>query len=291
MLPRQSARAASCRQRSNMVTLAPTVSMAGMSVQADGTFAAHRTLPEETPVAIVINGTTQAIMMATPDDLADFALGFVLSEAIVTAADQIESLEILFHDQGCEVQMWLRDDRSTILKERRRSMAGPVGCGLCGIDSLDQAMRMVPRVGGEDLRLDRREVGDATQALRAGQILHRKTQATHAAGLLVAGEGIVLVREDIGRHNALDKLIGALAKSDIDPARGAAVMTSRLSVDLVQKCAVAGLPAIIAVSAPTAHAVRLADQAGITLVAFARGGGFDTYSHHYRILSEVTDVA
>ncbi|HMQ94683.1 formate dehydrogenase accessory sulfurtransferase FdhD, partial [Amaricoccus sp.] len=165
------------------------------------------------------------------------------------------------------------------------------GCGLCGIDSLEQAMRPLPRVADGSLCLSRTEVSGATEALRPRQALHAKTRATHAAGFLVPGQGIVLVREDVGRHNALDKLIGALMRSGFDSASGVAVMTSRLSVELVQKCAMSGIPGLVALSAPTARAVHLAEEAGVTLVAFARGGGFDIYSHAHRIADEVTNVA
>lgn len=270
---------------------APTVSAAGRSHQTDGSFAVHRTLPEEVPVAIVFNGSTQAVMMATPSDLADFAHGFALTEGAVTDSDQIERFETVSHAQGIEARFWLSEDRAEALAARRRSMAGPVGCGLCGIDSLEQAMRPLPQVDGKGLRLPHAEVARATDALRPHQKLHETTHATHAAGFLVPGQGIVLVREDVGRHNALDKLIGALWRAGIDPASGAAVMTSRLSVELVQKCAWAGVPVLIAVSAPTGQAVRSAEEAGITLAAFARSGGFDLYAHPHRITDGVFDVA
>lgn len=271
--------------------VSPTVSLAGWSDQGDGALAVHRTLPEEVPVAVVINGSTLAVMMATPADIADFAIGFALTEGVIGTADDVETLEIVPHELGLEARLWLPDARAKALSERRRAMAGPVGCGLCGIDSLQQAMRPLPPVGAGTLRISRAEVAGVTDALRPGQVLHDKTHATHAAGFLVPGKGIVALREDVGRHNALDKLIGALIRDGIEPATGAAVMTSRLSVELVQKCAMAGIPALIAVSAPTGHAVRLADGAGITLVAFARGGGYDLYSHPYRIADEVPDVA
>ena len=272
------------------MTVRAHVSTPGRAHRAEGTRAIHSALPEEVPVALVFNGTTQAVMMATPSDLADFALGFALTEGIVTDPAEVEEFEIVEHASGIEARFWLADDRAEALAERRRSMAGPVGCGLCGIDSLEQAMRAVPPVAS-DLRLSVRDVARATEALRDHQRLHDLTHATHAAGFLVPGSGILLAREDVGRHNALDKLIGALVRQGVDPTRGAAVMTSRLSVELVQKCAVAGVPVLIAVSAPTGAAVRLAREAGITLAAFARGGGFDLYSHPHRINDEAADVA
>lgn len=272
------------------MTMRAHVSTPGRAHRTEGTRDIHRALPEEVPVAFVFNGTTQAVMMATPADLADFALGFALTEGIVTDPAQVEEFEIVNHTNGIEARFWLSDDRAEALAERRRTMAGPVGCGLCGIDSLDQAMRPVPSVVS-DLRLSARDVARATDALRDHQRLHDLTRATHAAGFLLPETGVVLAREDVGRHNALDKLIGALVRQNIDPPRGAAVVTSRLSVELVQKCALAGIPALIAVSAPTGAAVRLADEAGITLAAFARGGGFDLYSHPHRIHDEAADVA
>jgi FdhD protein len=270
---------------------AAAISAAGLSARGEALMSIHRSLPEETPVAMVFNGTTLAVMMASPDDLRDFALGFALSEGVITGLDQIEDFEIAEHPQGIEARFWLRDDRAQALKSRRRLLAGPVGCGLCGIDSLEQASRALPAVPDAGLRLSQADVAGATEALRACQPLHDQTRATHAAGFLIPGQGIVLAREDVGRHNALDKLIGALAQAGIDPACGAFVMTSRLSVELVQKCAMAGCPMLIAVSAPTAHAVRLAEAAGITLAAFARSGGFDLFSHPFRIIPEVPDVA
>lgn len=276
---------------SSAMTFPLSRSLPGLSMHKDGQTQVRRTLPEEVPVAMVYDGTTHAVMMASPGDIPDFALGFAMTEGIVTSTDQLLEYEQLCHEDGIEARFWLREDRRKALGARRRFMAGPVGCGLCGIDSLEQANRPLPRVGGDGLRLDPALVARATDDLREMQVLHARTHATHAAGFLVPGKGIVALREDVGRHNALDKLIGALVRDGLDPACGAFVMTSRLSVELVQKCAVAGCPALIAVSAPTSHALRLAEEAGITLVAFARQGGFDVYSHSYRITSEVTDVA
>ena len=268
----------------------PLRSLPGVAVRRDGRRDVARALPEEVPVALVFQGSTQAVMMATPADIEDFAWGFARSEGLVTDPAQVHSLEIDEHDSGIEARFWLEDGRAAALAARRRAMLGPVGCGLCGIDSLEQALRALPVLPEGGLRLAASEVAGATEALRALQPLHDQTHALHAAGFLVPGQGIVLAREDVGRHNALDKLLGALWRQGIDPSSGAVVLTSRVSVELVQKTVVAGATALIAVSAPTAHALRLADAARLTLVAFARAGGFDVYAHPQRIDDGVTDV-
>jgi FdhD protein len=266
-------------------------SQTGLSVHADGARTVHRTLPEEVAVAMVFNGSTQAVMMATPADITDLAHGFALTEGVITDLSQIESFEIVAHPNGIEARFWITPDRADAIAARRRFMAGPVGCGLCGIDSLEQANRPLPQVGNPNLRFSRADIAGAVDALRAHQPLHDQTHAAHAAGFIGPGKGIILAREDVGRHNALDKLIGAMARAGMDPSQGAFVMTSRLSVELIQKCAIVGAPVLIAVSAPTAAAVNLAENAGITLAAFARGGGFDIYSHAHRITTEVPHVA
>ncbi len=266
-------------------------SMAGHSVQPDGVRAITRALPEEVPVALVFDGTTLAVMMASPADIADFAHGFALTEGIVTAPDQIERFEVAEHAAGIEARFWLRADRAEALAARRRFLAGPVGCGLCGIDSLEQALREVPPVAPGGPHFTRAEIAGAADALATHQPLHDRTRAAHAAGFLLPGQGLVAAREDVGRHNALDKLLGALWRAGQDPGAGAIVLTSRLSVELVQKSAVAGCAVLVAVSAPTVSALRLAEGAGITLAAFARGGGFDLFSHPHRINAGVPDVA
>ncbi|MDB6179861.1 formate dehydrogenase accessory sulfurtransferase FdhD [Paracoccus fistulariae] len=251
----------------------------------------RRDLPEETAVAMVYHGTTQAVMMATPGDLEDFAYGFSLTEGIVDHPDQISACEVLSHPKGMEVQMWLTEDRADAIAARRRAMTGPVGCGLCGIDSLDQAVRDLPDLRGTRVALSADDLAGATEALRDWQPLHDRSRAVHAAGFLRPGQGIVMAREDVGRHNALDKLIGALARAGIDPAQGILVLTSRVSVEMVQKCAMAGCAALVAVSAPTLHALRLAEAAGITLAAFARSDGFELFTHPQRLSSRISDVA
>lgn len=269
----------------------PTTQAPATHVRAASRADVTRTLPEETAVAMVYGGSTQAVMMATPADLEDFAVGFSLTEGIVTDPAQIERLEVLAHPRGVEAQMWIADDRIDALAARRRFMAGPVGCGLCGIDSLEEAVRALPDLSGAGPVLDASQIARATDDLRGWQPLHDRTRAVHAAGFMIPGRGIVLAREDVGRHNALDKLIGAMARQGMDAGQGAFVLTSRVSVEMVQKCALAGGAVLIAVSAPTAHALRLAHGAGITLAAFARGDGFDLFSHPERLRAEVSDVA
>lgn len=241
-----------------------------------------RTVPEETPVAFTYGGTTHAVMMATPADFEDFAVGFSLSERIVASTGEILSLECVEVDAGIDVQMVLAASAAAALGSRRRAMAGPVGCGLCGIESIEAAMRNLPRVEAE-LALSPYEISRAAGLLASGQALNAKTHAVHAAGFFLPGDGMVALREDVGRHNALDKLVGCLARNDIDPGTGAFVVTSRLSVEMVQKTAQAGCPFIIAVSAPTALAIDAANDAGVTLVALARGDDFDVYAHERRI--------
>lgn len=270
----------------------PYRSVGGRAAGPGGARAMARALPEEVPVALVYNGTTQAVMMATPADIADFALGFSLTEGIVDRPGEIDSLDVLAHDTGAEARMWLAGDRARALAARRRSMAGPVGCGLCGIDSLDQALRPIPPVPPGGPRMTAAQVAEAVATLAGHQPLHDRTRAVHAAGFWRPGQGMVAVREDVGRHNALDKLAGALAREGVDGAAGAVLLTSRVSVEMVQKTAAIGARVLIAVSAPTAHAVRLADGAGLTLVAHARGQALDLYTRPERIETEAaSDVA
>ena len=269
----------------------PSRSLPGLSVRPGGTARTVRALPEETPVALVYNGTTQAVMMASPQDLEDFAVGFSLTEGIVGRSGEIESLEIEEHDTGIEARLWVAEERAEALGARRRAMAGPVGCGLCGIDSIEQAVRPVASLRAGAIRVTAAEVNAAVEALRAAQVLHDRTRAVHAAGFWQDGR-LVAVREDVGRHNALDKLAGALARAGVDGSRGAIILTSRVSLEMVQKTAAIGATVLVAVSAPTAHAVRLADAAGLTIAANARGDGFDVFTHPNRIdPGEQSDVA
>ncbi|MFP5077530.1 formate dehydrogenase accessory sulfurtransferase FdhD [Rhizobium sp. YIM 134829] len=249
-----------------------------------------RQVPEEVPVALSYGGSTHAVMMATPADLTDFAIGFSLTEGIIATAAEIEEIEVLDADEGIDLQIALREDRNAALAARRRHMAGPVGCGLCGIESLEQAVRRVPSCATARLRLSAAEIAAAVEALGENQPLHALTRAVHGAGFYVPGEGLAAVREDVGRHNALDKLAGAVLALGRDGASGAVVVTSRISVEMVQKTAILGSPILIAISAPTALAIRTADEAGLTLVALARGNEFEVFTHSDRIRMEETDA-
>ncbi|WP_353646157.1 formate dehydrogenase accessory sulfurtransferase FdhD [Mesorhizobium sp. WSM2239] len=251
--------------------------------RSSGTLSAHRNVPEETPIALSYGGTTYAVMMGTPTDLEDFALGFSLTEGIIQSAHEIEDLQVVDLGSGIDIQIGLRDYARDRLKARRRRMAGPVGCGLCGIESIEEALRKPQSVTGHALTLEAGELTNAVRLLSGQQPLHAQTGAVHAAGFYIPEDGLVAVREDVGRHNALDKLAGALLNANMSGQRGAVVVTSRVSVEMVQKTAVIGASLIVAVSAPTALAIRTAAEAGMTLVALVRGDEFDIFTHPYRL--------
>jgi FdhD protein len=241
-----------------------------------------RTLAAETPLAIVVNGSTLAVMLATPADLADFAIGFVLTEGIVATAAEAGAVEVVAHAKGIEARLWIDDVPAARLTERRRAMAGPTGCGLCGIESLDAAARTPPDVTGAGPRSTPAEIVAAIAGLGDAQPLGRATRAVHGAALWRRGQSL-LVREDVGRHNALDKLAGAVARAGIATSDAMLLLTSRVSLEMVQKAAMLGCPVVVAVSAPTRLAVDTAAAAGMTLVAVARADGFEVFTHPDRI--------
>lgn len=245
-----------------------------------------RVLPEEAAVAISYNGTTHAVLMATPADLEDLAVGFSITDGIVDDLATIEDIVVATYDLGLDVQIRVRDDIASRLAARRRSMAGPVGCGMCGLESLEAATRRPPTVESS-IAFSCSTVTEAARSLVVGQALNKATAAVHAAGFFRPGEPVSFVREDVGRHNALDKLIGGLLRAGIAPSTGGLIVTSRVSVELVQKAAVAGSELLAAVSAPTALAVRTADETGITIAAIVRGGSFEVFSHSNRITSDI----
>jgi FdhD protein len=240
-----------------------------------------RAVPEETAIAFSFNGTTHAVMMATPADLEDFV--FALTEGLIESSSEIARPDVVATPLGIELRIWLPEERAKSYAARRRSMAGPTGCGLCGIESLEEATRPAPFVSNAS-RFDSGAIVEAMASLSAEQKLNGQTRAVHAAGFWTPARGLVAVREDVGRHNALDKLIGALARGGDVAAHGIVLLTSRVSIELIQKAARLGAPVVAAVSAPTAAGVRLAEACGITLVAVARGQDFEVFTHHQRII-------
>lgn len=250
-----------------------------------------RAVPEEVAIAFTYDRATYAVMMATPADLQDFAVGFSLSEGVIADAAEIRDIQIIESDLGIELRMELTKGPAERFAARRRHLAGAVGCGLCGIESLQEAMRPVPVVSGT-LQVTRTAVLEATASLAAAQEINRRTRAVHAAGFWQPGIGLATAREDVGRHNALDKLAGAVARQGLDPASGIVVISSRVSVEMVQKAAMMGVSVLVAISAPTALAIRTAEASGITLVAIARDDGFEVFTRLERIQPDLReDVA
>ena len=265
----------------------PTVSAHRQIWRESGLTEGDRTVPEETALAMSYNAGTHAVMMGTPQDLEDFAIGFSLTEEIIDSIDGIEALEVVPQDEGIELRMWLKPESAARLGERRRHIAGPTGCGLCGIDSISEAMKPVAIVGS-GITVTPAQIMAAMQALHPLQKLNTLTRAVHAAAFWEPDRGILEIREDVGRHNALDKLGGALTRKRIDASRGAVLLTSRVSVEMVQKTATIGATLIVSVSAPTALAIRMAERAGITLCAVARSDGFEIFTHPRRVAANET---
>jgi FdhD protein len=237
-----------------------------------------RAVPEETPIALVYDGTTAAVVMASPADLTDFAVGFSLTEGIVKDISEIATLEVVPNRKGIELRMWLTAGSGRRFKKRQRRLVGPTGCGLCGIESLSEATRSFARLPRKII-LRSNQIERAIDELSRAQALNHATHATHAAGFYLPDDTLAAVREDVGRHNALDKLAGALATEGIAGQSGAILMTSRISIELVQKAAAIGSSIVLAISAPTALAVRAAEDYGITLVGVVRGSSFEIFSH------------
>ena len=247
------------------------------------------TVAEEIPVAFEYNGISHTVMLATPADLEDFALGFSLTEGIVDKRSEVFDIEIEEAADGITVHLKIAGGAFTKLKEHRRSLAGRTGCGLCGAESLTQVVRELPPLAdAAPFPLD--ALYEGMRKLPLQQTLQQSTGAVHAACLVASDGSISHVREDVGRHNALDKTLGALARADACPELsrratpgGALLITSRASFEMVQKSAALGYGILAAVSAPTAAAVRLADKLNITLVGFLRGSSCAIYTHAQRL--------
>lgn len=237
---------------------------------------------EEVPLALIYNGTPHAVMMASPSDIEDFALGFSLSEAVIDTRAQFRAVETDHAGDGIAVYIDIDKERALRLESQHRNLAGRTGCGLCGAETIEQAVRH-PAPVGDGVRVAAQALQRALARLAQRQALNAKTGAVHAAAWATPDGELVAVREDVGRHNALDKLIGDLARREIAGAHGFVVLTSRVSVEMVHKAAVLGATIIVAISAPTALAIRTAERAGITLVAIARSDGFEIFTHAQRI--------
>ncbi len=269
----------------------PTIRVPRSIWRGSGSALGERAIPEETAIAFTYNTASYAVMMATPQDLEDFAVGFSLTEGVISSLDAIDSIDIVEEAMGIELRIWLQAPQATEFLGRRRKMAGPTGCGLCGVESLVEAMRPPPAVGeGRTFTPD--QIMTAVEALFPLQVLNHETRAVHAAGFWQPERGIVALREDVGRHNALDKLAGALARDGASARDGLVVLTSRVSIEMIQKSAAIGAPIVVAVSAPTGLAVRMADSCGMTLAAIARKDGFEVFTHPHRIKADLaTHVA
>lgn len=236
----------------------------------------------EVPVALAYNCQSHVVMMATPRDLIDFAYGFSIAEGIVAGAAEIRAVEAAPRGEGVHLSITIPEARAKLLRGRARNLEGRTGCGLCGVADIAQALRPLPVVSASP-SIGVAAVAAALAALPAQQILNRETGALHAAAFAKPDGSLLCVREDVGRHNALDKVIGAMARCGINPAAGFIVITSRCSMEMVQKTATIGCPVLVAISAPTSLAIALAEQSNLTIAGFARDAGLNLYAHPERI--------
>ena len=237
---------------------------------------------EEMPVALVYHEVPHVVMLATPADLEDYAVGFTLSEGLVARADEIRGVTVTQGAASADVNISVAWERFTQLLQRRRNLAGRTGCGLCGAETAADAIRE-PGPVPAGVPISAQELHESIAQLPERPLINSRTGSVHAAAWVVPGQGIQVVREDVGRHNALDKTIGALSRAQADFASGYMLITSRASYEMVQKAATVGIPLLVAFSAPTAFAVRMAQRAGLTLVAFARPDRHVVYAHPQRL--------
>lgn len=251
--------------------------------RGDGRQSLHDAVIEEAPVALFYNNQPHVVMLATPLDLADFALGFSLTEGIIQRPDELVFVEEYHREEGIELWLRIPPERFDTLAHKERNLTGRTGCGLCGAATLSQAVRHPPAVGlGVAVSVE--ALRQALNALPSRQTLNNLTGAVHGAAWANPDGDILLVREDVGRHNALDKLVGALLDSHTDLTQGFVIVTSRASFEMVQKCAAVGISFMAAISAPTGLAIRLAEETGLTLLGFARGERHTAYAHPQRLI-------
>ncbi|HWU99321.1 MAG TPA: formate dehydrogenase accessory sulfurtransferase FdhD [Oxalicibacterium sp.] len=238
---------------------------------------------EEIPVALEYNGISHAVMMTSPYDLEDFALGFSLSEGILQDRSELYDCEVIPGCDGIQVQMQVATERFVALKDKRRNLTGRTGCGLCGAETLEQAIRRPEATIGTAM-FSAAQIHAGMKTMRNMQRLQKYTGATHAAAWMTVEGSIDLVREDVGRHNALDKLIGAMAAKRLDFSAGAALITSRASYEMVQKSATMGIGFLAAISAPTSLAIRMAEESNVTLIGFVRDQSHVVYAQSHRLI-------
>jgi FdhD protein len=252
---------------------------------ADGTTTSEASpIAEEVPVAIAYNNEPFVVLMASPSDLKDLAVGFSVTEAVVDEASEVDRVDVVRHSRGIELQIRMSDRQAARLAERRRGISARTGCGVCGIESIDEVLKAaVPVADGARIKME--ALWAAAAELEDRQPLNSDTRAVHAAAFADAQGRLQVVREDVGRHNALDKVIGAMLRSGAPVPPGFLVVTSRASYELVQKTAAAGIQLIAAISRPTSLAIQLAAQANVTLVGLLRGRSANVYSHPTRLLS------
>ena len=239
-------------------------------------------IAEEVPIVLMYNGVSHVVMLATPTNLEDFALGFSLTEGIIHKPQEFLSAKVYQRANGIEVSIKIPDERFQCLSSKGRNLTGRTGCGLCGASTLKQAIRQ-PVPVQNNVCVTAKQLTAALNDLNHKQSLNQLTGAIHAAAWVEPERGIVEIREDVGRHNALDKLLGLISRTGKESNTGFIIVTSRASYEMVQKTAFLGVGLLVAISAPTALAIRLAEQAGVTLVGFARGEHHVIYTHPQRI--------
>ena len=239
-------------------------------------------IAEEVPISLIYNGIPHVVMLATPTNLEEFALGFSITEGIIKSPQELLSARVYNRSNGIEVQIKIPEERFQCMSDKGRNLTGRTGCGLCGASTLKQAIRKPSEVVG-DLRVSTIDLSNALTELVSFQKLNKMTGAVHAAAWVIPGKGIIDIREDVGRHNALDKLIGFLLRTEKELSSGFVLVTSRASFEMVQKTAWVGINMLAAISAPTGLAIRLAKETNLTLIGFARGAQHVIYTHPHRL--------
>lgn len=264
----------------------PVTTYHWMRLDGPDAFPASGQVVEEIPVAFVYGARTHVVVMATPADLEDLAVGFTVTEGIVDAAAAIDGVRVERHARGVELRIGVPAAVAERLRDRARAMPARTGCGLCGVEAIEDAVRPARQVDAA-LTVEPAALFAAARTVGSRQELNRDAFALHAAAWATPDGQVVLVREDVGRHNALDKVIGALLRAGEDPSRGMLIVTSRASVELVQKAAAVGVPVLAAVSRPTALAIRMADACGMALVGLVRGETANVYAGAHRVRAAV----